>query len=93
MADDATDTTTDSTDDYAMKLDARVGYGFGFTLNEHHGVLTPYSELTYGTTDSYRMGLNWAAGTRFDLTLLGERREPTTDPAEHAVLLKGEVRF
>ena len=86
-ADDAT------TDDYAMKLDARVGYGFGFILNEHHGILTPYSELTYGTTDSYRMGLNWAAGTRFDLTLLGERREPSTDPAEHAVLLKGEVRF
>ena len=92
LADDDA-TTTDSTDDYAMKLDARVGYGLGFTLNEHHGILTPYSELTYGTTDSYRMGLNWAAGTRFDLTLLGERREPSTDPAEHAVLLKGEVRF
>ena len=85
--------TTDSTDDYAMKLDARVGYGLGFTLNQHHGILTPYSEMTLGTTDSYRMGLNWAAGTRFDLTLLGERREPTTNPAEHAVLLKGEVRF
>ena len=84
---------TATTDDYAMKLDARVGYGFGFTLNENHGILTPYSELTYGTTDSYRMGLNWAAGTRFDLTLLGERREPSTNPAEHAVLLKGEVRF
>ena len=89
----ADETSTATTDDYAMKLDARVGYGFGFTLNEHHGILTPYSELTYGTTDSYRMGLNWAAGTRFDLTLLGERREPNTDPAEHAVLLKGEVRF
>ena len=87
------DETTTTTDDYAMKLDARVGYGFGFTLNEHHGILTPYSELTYGTTDSYRMGLNWAAGERFDLTLLGERRQPSTDPAEHAVLLKGELRF
>ena len=82
-----------TTDDYAMKLDARVGYGYGFTLNQHHGVLTPYSEMTRGTTDSYRMGLNWAAGTRFDLTLLGERRVSSTDPAEHAVLLKGEVRF
>ena len=84
---------TATTDDYAMKLDARVGYGYGFTLNQHHGVLTPYSEMTRGSTDSYRMGLNWAAGTRFDLTLLGERREPSTDPAEHTVLLKGEVRF
>ena len=87
------ETSTATTDDYAMKLDARIGYGLGFTLNQHHGILTPYSELTYGTTDSYRMGLNWAAGTRFDLTLLGERREPGTNPAEHAVLLKGEVRF
>ena len=90
LADDDAATTTD---DYAMKLDARVGYGFGFTLNEHHGILTPYSEMTLGATDSYRMGLNWKTGTRFDLTLLGERREPSTDPVEHAVLLKGELRF
>ena len=89
LADDA----TDETDDYAMKLDARIGYGLGFALNQHHGILTPYSELTYGNINSYRMGLNWAAGTRFDLTLLGERRENTGDPVEHAVLLKGEVRF
>ena len=59
----------------------------------NHGVLTPYGEITHGTTDSYRVGVNWKAGTRFDLTLLSERREPTTDAAEHAVLLKGEVRF
>ena len=88
LADDET-----TTDDYAMKLDARIGYGLGFTLNQHHGILTPYSEITYGNIDSYRMGLNWAANTRFDLTLLGERRQPTTAPVEHAVLLKGEVRF
>ena len=87
------DDLTDSTDDYAMRLDARVGYGFGFALSGRDGVLTPYSEMTQGTTDSYRMGLNWKTGTRFDLTLLGERSEPATDPVEHAVLLKGEVRF
>ena len=87
------DATTDATDDYAMRLDARVGYGFGFALSGRDGVLTPYSEMTQGTTDSYRMGLNWKTGTRFDLTLLGERSEPSSDPAEHAVLLKGEVRF
>ena len=87
------DDRTDTTDDYAMRVDARVGYGFGFALNDRHGILTPYSEMTRGTTDSYRMGLNWAAGTRFDLTLLGERSEPATDPVGHAVLLKGEVRF
>ena len=87
------DDLTDSTDDYAMRLDARIGYGFGFALSGRDGVLTPYSEMTQGTTDSYRMGLNWKTGTRFDLTLLGERSEPATDPVEHAVLLKGEVRF
>ena len=80
---------TDETDDYAMKLDARMGYG----VATGKGVLTPYSEMTHGTTDSYRMGLNWKAGERFDLTLLGEHRENTGNPAEHAVLLKGEVRF
>ena len=87
------DDRTDTTDDYAMRLDGRVGYGFGFALNDRHGILTPYSEMTRGTTDSYRMGLNWKTGTRFDLTLLGERSEPATDPVGHAVLLKGEVRF
>ena len=93
LADDDAATTTDATDNYAMRLDGRVGYGFGFTLNEHHGVLTPYSEMTRGATDSYRMGVNWKTGTRFDLTLLGERRQPSTAPVEHAVLLKGEIRF
>ena len=87
------DDRTDTTDDYAMRLDGRVGYGFGFALNDRHGILTPYSEMTRGTTDSYRLGLNWKTGTRFDLTLLGERSEPATDPVGHAVLLKGEVRF
>ncbi|WP_423906984.1 hypothetical protein [Candidatus Spongiihabitans sp.] len=78
---------------YGMRLDTRIGYGFGFTLRDRHGVLMPYGELTLGATDSYRMGLNWKAGSRFDLTLLGERREHSSDPAEHAILLKGEVRF
>ena len=93
LADDATDDTTDSTDKYALKLDARIGYGFGFSLNENHGVLTPYGEMTRGATDSYRLGINWKAGKRFDLTLFGERSQPGTDTTEHAVLLKGELRF
>ena len=87
------DATADDADGYAMKLDARLGYGFDFAMRTHDGVLTPYSELTHGTTDSYRMGVNWKTGSRFDLNLLSERRDGNGDPTEHAILLKGEVRF
>ena len=87
------DATADDTAGYAMKLDARFGYGFDFAMNDHDGVLTPYSEMTRGATDSYRVGVNWKTGSRFDLNLLSERRENSSGPAEHAVLLKGEVRF
>ena len=90
---DANADDTDDTDGYAMKLDARFGYGFDFAMNDHDGVLTPYSEMTRGATDSYRVGVNWKTGSRFDLNLLSERRENSSGPAEHAVLLKGEVRF
>ena len=87
------DATADDADGYAMKLDARLGYGFDFAMRTHDGVLTPYSEMTHGTTDSYRMGVNWKTGSRFDLNLLSERRNSNGDPTEHAILLKGEVRF
>ena len=73
------------------RMDARLGYGL--SLRERDGVLTPYSEMTLGATDSYRIGLNWKAGSRFDLNLVGERREPSAAATEHVILLKGEVRF
>ncbi|WP_423911117.1 putative Ig domain-containing protein [Candidatus Spongiihabitans sp.] len=81
----------DGAADYSARMDARIGYGL--SLRERDGVLTPYSEMTLGATDSYRIGLNWKAGSRFDLNLVGERREPSAAATEHAILLKGEVRF
>ena len=77
--------------DYGMRLDARLGYGLSVAVVQ--GRLTPYSELTLGATNSYRVGMHWKAGTRFDLNLLGERRESDSGLAEHAILLKGEMRF
>ncbi|WP_423908374.1 putative Ig domain-containing protein [Candidatus Spongiihabitans sp.] len=47
----------------------------------------------YSARMDARIGLNWKAGSRFDLNLVGERREPSAAATEHAILLKGEVRF
>ncbi|WP_423910530.1 putative Ig domain-containing protein [Candidatus Spongiihabitans sp.] len=77
--------------DYRARVEARLGYGFA--LRERDGVLTPYGEMTLGATDSYRIGLNWKAGSRFDLNLAGERSESNSGPTEHAILIKSEVRF
>ena len=85
----------DGAEHYNARLDTRLGYGFALRAARDgvDGVLTPYGEMTHGATDSYRMGLNWKAGPRFGLNLVGERRESGADPAEHAIMLKGEVRF
>ena len=77
--------------DYAMSMDARVGYGL--SLRAGQGRLTPYSEMTLGDTSSYRLGMSWDVGSMFDLNLVGEQREPADTDAEHAIILKGEMRF
>ena len=79
------------TDDYHAQLDTRIGHGF--SLRDREGVLTPYSEMTLGSIDSHRLGMNWKSGSRYDFSLLGERRKGDTNPLEHIILLKGEVRF
>ncbi len=81
----------DATDDYQARLDMRVGYGL--SLRGFDGVLTPYSEMTLGNTDSYRMGMVWRLSPELAVKLLGERRDPEDDPAEHALLLEGEIQF
>ena len=80
----------DATADYRAYLDAKIGYGV--SLRGLEAVLTPYGEMTLGSQDSYRVGMKCKSGTRYEVTLLGERREGD-DADEHTILLKGEIRF
>ena len=89
LSDADTANKTDPTAAYRTYLDARIGYGL--SLRRWGVVLTPYSEFTIGNTNTYRLGLNWKSGTRYNLTLSGEHRDGTT--SSQAILLKGEVRF
>ncbi len=78
--------------DYGARMDLRLGYGlpaFG-----GRGLLTPYSELTFGdSARNYRLGMEWELGALFELNLTGERHESSDGAADHAIMLKGEVRF
>ncbi len=78
-------------EEYRGRLEARLGYGL--SVPGYAGVFTPYTGMTLGAAEGYGIGVNWKAGSRFDLDLLGERREPGAGPVEHALLLKGAVRF
>ena len=77
--------------DEEARLETRLGYGL--FLPGYAGVFTPYTGMTVGATEGYRIGVSWKAGSRFDLDLVGERRESGGGPAEHALVLRGEVRF
>ena len=81
---------TRAVDDEA-RLETRLGYGL--FLPGYTGVFTPYTGMTVGAAEGYRIGVSWKAGSRFDLDLVGERRESGAGPAEHALVLRGEVRF
>ena len=78
-------------EDYRARLETRLGYGL--FLPGYAGVFTPYTGMTVGAAEGYRIGVSWKAGSRFDLDLVGERRESGGDPAEHALVLRGEVHF
>ena len=77
--------------DEEARLETRLGYGL--FLPGYTGVFTPYTGMTVGAAEGYRIGVSWKAGSRFDLDLVGERRESGGGPAEHALVLRGEVRF
>ncbi len=82
----------DADENYAPRLDAQLGY----TLSTPalRGLLTPYSEMTMGGDNrSYRLGLRWSVDRLLDLNLTSERNQTDDDPAEHSILLRGEVRF
>ena len=74
--------------DAGMRVDTRLGYGLS-TLGGQ-GLLTPYSEITFEETNSYRLGLKWDAGSVLRLNLVGEHRG---SPVTHEVLLKVGVLF
>ena len=73
--------------DYGMRLNTRIGYGIS-APHGWDGMLTPYSEMTLGNTNSYRFGIGWETN-RYGLDLVGEHRQG----GENAALVRGEVRF
>ena len=80
----------DTETDLQAHLNARVGYGLSATAF----MLTPYGEMALGEeVQNYRLGLSWGLGALFDLNLVGEREESDSVGVEHAIWLKGEMRF
>ena len=79
LRDDADGTARDR----GMRMESRLGYGL--SAPGGHGLLTPYAEMTSGdSTRRYRLGMNWEAGSLFDLNLVGERSESTESSANAA---------
>ena len=85
-----------SAPDYDARLGARLSYGL--LAPSLVGLLTPYSEITLGTINSYRLGIRWQGTARFDLHLFGERRESSGNlegsrGADQAIQLEGRIHF
>ena len=74
--------------DASMRVDTRIGYGLSSLSGQ--GLLTPYSEMTFDSTNTYRLGVQWDAGPALDLNLAGERSGTS---GVHKILLKGDIRF
>ena len=81
--------------DQQMQLETRLSYGLLAFATQ--GLLTPYSEVTYGATNSYRLGIHWQGNNRLDLDLFGEHREShshhSRQIADQAIMLKGKFHF
>ena len=77
-----------------MRLDGELGYGFGALGGQ--GLLTPYGGFALADEGSrrYRIGIRFEIAPAFDLSFEGARREPANDAAaDHAVMLRGQMRF
>ena len=85
----------EATDDYAMRLDAKLGYGLSSGIWEHSSVLTPYGELTLGdSSETYRLGLRWQRSRWLDIRLVDTRSYfKGSEPAKHSLLLKVQITF
>ena len=74
--------------DASMRVDIRIGYGLPSLAGQE--LFTPYSEMTFNDTNTYRLGVQWDASSVLGLNLADER---SGTPVEHRILLKGEIRF
>ena len=70
-----------------------AGYGFG--LGEDRGVLTPYTEMTFGEEESrtVRGGAKWQLGTDLAVGIEASRTAEREEPATYAISLRGSLRF
>ena len=78
-------------DEYAMQVDARVGFGVTGVWN---GLLTPFAEWSYSADgDVYRLGLDWAASEWLELRLIGEHQELEGGDIRRSVWVRGNAKF
>ncbi len=75
---------------YSPSLEVRLDYGMHALRGP--GLMTPYTELSLGDKNTYRLGLQWQRSKLFDLKLVTERKEGTTR-ADHRIYLEGELAF
>ena len=76
------------------RLQAELGYGFGVFGGQ--GLLSPYGGLSLAGEGArrYSLGSRLEIGSSLNLSLEGERREADNDDAaDHAVMLRGQLRF
>ena len=74
------------------RVAAQIGYGIGALGGR--GVLTPYAGIALsGEASRLRGGGHIEVAPSLDLNLEGERRETDDEMPEHAVMLRGRLRF
>ncbi len=79
-----------ASNEYSPRLEVRLDYGMHALRGP--GLMTPYTELSLGDKNTYRLGLQWQRSKLFDLKLVTERKESTTT-ADHRIYLVGELAF
>ena len=79
-----------ASNEYSPSLKVRLDYGMHALRGP--GLMTPYTELSLGDKNTYRLGLHWQRNKLFDLKLVTERKEGTTT-ADHRIYLEGELAF
>ena len=77
-----------ASNEYSPRLKVRLDYGMHALRGP--GLMTPYTELSLGDKNTYRLGLQWQRSKLFDLKLVAERKEGTT-AIDHRIYLVGEI--